>query len=84
MSPALPQGECFGMLGSNGAGKTSFINMMIGLIKPSSGMAYVEGLDIQMKSIPAWVYVCPQHDLLTTLGNPDWKGALAFLQKAEP
>ncbi|GFZ07754.1 ABC2 homolog 6 [Actinidia rufa] len=59
MSLALPQGECFGMLGPNGAGKTSFINMMIGLVKPSSGNAYVQGLDIRTKMgeiyIPAWV-----------------------------
>ncbi|KAH7857513.1 hypothetical protein Vadar_013552 [Vaccinium darrowii] len=66
MSLALPQGECFGMLGPNGAGKTSFINMMIGLIKPSSGTAYVEGLDIrtQMDEIYTSMGVCPQHDLL--------------------
>ncbi|XP_058195609.1 ABC transporter A family member 7-like [Rhododendron vialii] len=66
MSLALPQGECFGMLGPNGAGKTSFINMMIGLIKPSSGTAYVGGLDIrtQMDEIYTSMGVCPQHDLL--------------------
>ncbi|KAA8542403.1 hypothetical protein F0562_023461 [Nyssa sinensis] len=66
MSLALPHGECFGMLGPNGAGKTSFINMMIGLVKPTSGMAYVQGLDIQthMDGIYANMGVCPQHDLL--------------------
>ncbi|XP_071904109.1 ABC transporter A family member 7 isoform X2 [Coffea arabica] len=66
LSLALPRGECFGMLGPNGAGKTSFINMMIGLIKPSSGTAYVQGLDIwsQMDSIYTSMGVCPQHDLL--------------------
>lgn len=66
LSLALSQGECFGMLGPNGAGKTSFINMMIGLIKPSSGTAYVQGLDIRtnMDQIYANMGVCPQHDLL--------------------
>ncbi|XP_059641413.1 ABC transporter A family member 7-like [Cornus florida] len=66
LSLALPHGECFGMLGPNGAGKTSFINMMIGLIKPSSGAAYVQGLDIRthMDEIYASMGVCPQHDLL--------------------
>ncbi|XAR50076.1 Sulfate-transporting ATPase [Bertholletia excelsa] len=66
MSLALPRGECFGMLGPNGAGKTSFINMMIGLVKPSSGTAYVEGLDIrsQMDEVYTSMGVCPQHDLL--------------------
>ncbi|KAL0342604.1 UNVERIFIED_CONTAM: ABC transporter A family member 7 [Sesamum calycinum] len=66
LSLALPQGECFGMLGPNGAGKTSFINMMIGLTKPSSGTAYVQGLDIRthMDRIYTSMGVCPQHDLL--------------------
>ncbi|CAH1443054.1 unnamed protein product [Lactuca virosa] len=66
LSLALSQGECFGMLGPNGAGKTSFINMMIGLVKPSSGAAYVRGLDIRtdMDGIYANMGVCPQHDLL--------------------
>ncbi|EEF52146.1 abc transporter, putative [Ricinus communis] len=66
LSLALPPGECFGMLGPNGAGKTSFISMMIGLTKPTSGAAYVQGLDIQTRM--DWIYtsmgVCPQHDLL--------------------
>ncbi|KAJ1289406.1 hypothetical protein BS78_02G161800 [Paspalum vaginatum] len=46
LSLVLQKGQCFGMLGPNGAGKTSFINMMIGLIKPTSGTAYVHGMDI--------------------------------------
>ncbi|KAF2610411.1 hypothetical protein F2Q70_00011248 [Brassica cretica] len=66
LSLALPQGECFGMLGPNGAGKTSFINMMTGIIKPSSGSAFVQGLDIltDMDRIYTTTGVCPQHDLL--------------------
>ncbi|KAK7330379.1 hypothetical protein VNO77_24573 [Canavalia gladiata] len=63
---AVPQGECFGMLGPNGAGKTSFINMMIGLTKPTSGTAFVQGLDLttHMDGIYTSMGVCPQHDLL--------------------
>ncbi|VYS59677.1 unnamed protein product [Arabidopsis thaliana] len=66
LSLALPQGECFGILGPNGAGKTSFINMMTGIIKPSSGTAFVQGLDIltDMDRIYTTIGVCPQHDLL--------------------
>ncbi|XP_078158753.1 ABC transporter A family member 8-like [Carex rostrata] len=66
LSLAIPHGECFGLLGSNGAGKTSFISMMIGLIKPTSGTAYVQGMDIRtdMDGIYTTMGVCPQHDLL--------------------
>uniref|UniRef100_A0ACD5ZUL1 Uncharacterized protein n=1 Tax=Avena sativa TaxID=4498 RepID=A0ACD5ZUL1_AVESA len=66
LSLALPKGQCFGMLGPNGAGKTSFISMMIGLIPPTSGTAYVHGMDIRtdMNDIYTTMGVCPQHDLL--------------------
>ncbi|XP_026378920.1 ABC transporter A family member 7-like [Papaver somniferum] len=66
LSLALSPGECLGMLGPNGAGKTSFISMMIGLIKPTSGMALVQGMDIRtdMDKIYTSMGVCPQHDLL--------------------
>ncbi|RLN32903.1 ABC transporter A family member 8-like isoform X1 [Panicum miliaceum] len=62
----LQKGQCFGMLGPNGAGKTSFINMMIGLIRPTSGTAYVHGMDINtdMGNIYTSMGVCPQHNLL--------------------
>ncbi|KAF8046380.1 hypothetical protein N665_3755s0001 [Sinapis alba] len=66
LSLAVPSGECFGMLGPNGAGKTSFINMMTGLVKPTSGTAFVRGLDIckDMDRAYTSMGVCPQQDLL--------------------
>lgn len=40
------QGEIFGFLGANGAGKTTAMRMLIGLSKPSSGRASVAGFDV--------------------------------------
>jgi ABC-2 type transport system ATP-binding protein len=39
-------GEIFGFLGSNGAGKSTTIRMLCGLLRPSSGAAYVDGIDV--------------------------------------
>jgi ABC-2 type transport system ATP-binding protein len=39
-------GEIFGFLGSNGAGKSTTIRMLCGLLRPSSGSAIVGGLDV--------------------------------------
>ena len=39
-------GEIFGFLGSNGAGKTTVIRMLCGLLKPTSGNGTVAGFDI--------------------------------------
>jgi ABC-2 type transport system ATP-binding protein len=42
----VEQGEIFGFLGANGAGKTTAMRMLCGLLKPSSGEATVAGFDI--------------------------------------
>ena len=33
----IPKGQAFGLVGNNGAGKTTFFNLMLDLIKPSTG-----------------------------------------------
>ena len=46
ISFTVGQGEIFGFLGANGAGKTTAMRMLCGLLNPTSGEAKVSGFDI--------------------------------------
>lgn len=46
----IEKGDLFGLLGSNGAGKTTLIKILCTLVLPSSGTAYIDGLDVRKKS----------------------------------
>ena len=46
----VKRGEIFGFLGANGAGKTTAMKMLCGLLKPTSGMGMVAGYDISKNS----------------------------------
>ena len=43
VSLRVERGEIFGLLGGNGAGKTTFIKLLLGIIRPSGGNATVLG-----------------------------------------
>lgn len=46
LSFSVAQGEIFGFLGANGAGKSTAIRMMCGLLRPTAGTAVVGGVDV--------------------------------------
>lgn len=46
----VAKGEIFGFLGANGAGKTTAIRMLCGLLQPTSGQGYVAGFDVVRES----------------------------------
>ena len=66
------KGQIFSLLGHNGAGKSTTISMLTGLLDKSSGSGQVFGNDIfrNMKEARKSMGVCPQHDVLFDLLTP--------------
>ncbi|XP_049855750.1 phospholipid-transporting ATPase ABCA3 isoform X1 [Schistocerca gregaria] len=66
ISVCARKGECFGLLGVNGAGKSTTFKMLTGDEKISCGDAYVIGLSIKsnMKKVYQEIGYCPQFDAL--------------------
>ncbi|XP_062036907.1 ATP-binding cassette sub-family A member 17-like [Lepus europaeus] len=58
--------ECFGLLGLNGAGKTSIFKMLAGEKPVTSGEAFVRGVSISsdLERVRKWIGYCPQFDAL--------------------
>ncbi|XP_069883498.1 glucosylceramide transporter ABCA12 isoform X1 [Dipodomys merriami] len=70
ISLGIPAGECFGLLGVNGAGKTTIFKMLTGDIIPSSGNILIRnktGSLGHMESHSSLVGYCPQEDALDDL-----------------
>ena len=47
----IPRGQIFGFLGPNGSGKTTTIRILLGLLPPTSGNAFVLGHDVQKQAL---------------------------------
>ena len=48
----IPKGQSFGLVGNNGAGKTTFFSLMLDLIEPSTGSILNNGVEV--RSSEAW------------------------------
>nr|XP_034363568.1 ATP-binding cassette sub-family A member 17 [Arvicanthis niloticus] len=66
VSFAVKEKECFGLLGLNGAGKTSIFNMLTSEQPITSGDAFVKGFNIKtdIVKVRQWIGYCPEFDAL--------------------
>lgn len=61
---SVRQGEVFGLLGPNGSGKTTTIKLLLGLIRPTRGDAFVFGRDPQDAAVKQRVGYLPEETYL--------------------
>ncbi len=47
MNLRVNKGELFGLIGPDGAGKTTTIRMLAGILAPTSGSAYIDGISVR-------------------------------------
>ncbi|KAL8603343.1 hypothetical protein ACOMHN_039706 [Nucella lapillus] len=66
ISLGVPEQECFGLLGQNGAGKTSTFKMLTGDVMVTEGDAFVQQFSVKtdIKQVQANMGYCPQFDAL--------------------
>lgn len=83
----VTEGETFGFLGPNGAGKTTTINMLVTIIKPTSGKAVLNGFDVginpdQVRQSIGIVFQDPSLDeRLTAMDNLQFHGLIYNINK---
>ncbi|MFA7692106.1 MAG: ABC transporter ATP-binding protein [Candidatus Hydrogenedentales bacterium] len=85
MDLAVEQGEIFGFLGRNGAGKTTAIKMLTGLIHPSNGDAFLFDSPTNQPDARKQVGYMPEHpyfyEYLTPRETLDFYGSLRGLTR---
>ena len=48
----IPKGQSFGLVGNNGAGKTTYFSLLLDLIQPTTG--YIKNNDVQVNKSEDW------------------------------
>jgi len=84
---AVRQGECLGLLGHNGAGKSTTVRLLLGLLRPTAGRALVLGLPAGHPAVRGRVGYSPEtphfHAFLTARETLDFFRRLSGLRPGQ-
>ena len=85
----VPRGTVLGLLGPNGAGKTTLVRILTTLLRPTSGTAYVLGLDVvrQARELRSYIGLAGQSaavdEILTGRENIEMAARLYHMPRRE-
>jgi ABC-2 type transport system ATP-binding protein len=77
----IKEGEIFFLLGANGAGKTTAINLFLNFIEPTSGKALINGIDVTKEPLESKKYVSYVSENVMLYGNFSARQNLDFFAK---
>ena len=89
VSFAIGQGEIVGLLGHNGAGKTTIMKMLTGFLEPSSGSMEIDGIDPAARPLEVRKKIgylpenCPVYPEMSVIDYLDYAACLHGLDKSE-
>lgn len=75
------KGEVYCLLGANGAGKTTAINLFLDFIQPTSGQALINGIDVHKNPLEAKKKLAYVSESVTLYGNLTARQNLEFFAK---
>jgi len=81
LSFSVRRGEIFGLLGPNGAGKSTTFRMMCGLLRPSEGEAFIDGIELQKGSGKARAQIGYMAQKFSLYGNLSVRQNLEFFAR---
>ena len=87
VSFAIEPGEIVGLLGHNGAGKTTIMKMLTGYLEPSSGAVRVDGIDVEQDPLTVQTqlgYLPENLPLYPEMSVSDYLAFTAELRGVEP
>lgn len=61
---SIPRGSCWGVMGGSGAGKSTFVNVLMGKLTATSGMVKINGWQKDMSKYKKLIGYVPQDDIV--------------------
>jgi ABC-2 type transport system ATP-binding protein len=85
----IPDGQIVGLLGHNGAGKTTIMKMLTGFLEPTSGSVTIDGHDVETDRSAAQALIgylpenCPLYPEMTVIDFLDYAAELRGVSAAD-